>query len=90
LKANRAGSGTAAAELAPPSGTSTFGKVAWFAFGHHGVHGLDFALVLLFFGIIMAYEGTYLFLLFINFNPPLRNCFSQVVSLYTRNKQMRC
>lgn len=45
---------------APPIGTSTFGKVAWFAFGEYGVHGLDFALVLLFVGIIMAYEGTYI------------------------------
>jgi hypothetical protein len=71
LRANRAGnSGAAAAELAPPSGTSTFGKVAWFAFGHHGVHGLDFALVLLFFGIIMAYEGTYIYM----FLPPGLSC----------------
>lgn len=42
----------------PPSFvTSTFGKVAWLAFGEIGVHGLDVALVVLFFGIIVAYEG---------------------------------
>lgn len=41
----------------PPHGISTFGKVAWFAFGQHGVHGLDFMLVILFLGIIVAYEG---------------------------------
>jgi amino acid permease len=41
----------------PPRGTSTFAKVAWFAFGQHGIHGLDFLLVILFFGIIVAYEG---------------------------------
>lgn len=43
--------------ISPPLGTSTFAKVAWFAFGQHGVHGLDFLLVILFFGIIVAYEG---------------------------------
>jgi amino acid permease len=41
----------------PPHGTSTFGKVAWFAFGERGVHGLDMGLVILFFGILVAYEG---------------------------------
>jgi amino acid permease len=43
--------------ISPPLGTSTFAKVAWFAFGQHGVHGLDILLVILFFGIIVAYEG---------------------------------
>lgn len=43
----------------PPHGISTFGKVAWFAFGQHGVHGLDVLLVILFFGIIVAYEGKF-------------------------------
>lgn len=43
----------------PPVVTSTFGRVAWIAFGEKGVHGLDVALVILFLGIIVAYEGSF-------------------------------
>jgi Transmembrane amino acid transporter protein len=41
-----------------PSNISTFGKVAWLAFGDIGIHGLDIVLVILFLGIIVAYEGN--------------------------------
>jgi len=34
---------------------STFSKVAWFAFGTTGIHGLDVILVIVFLGIIIAY-----------------------------------
>ena len=47
--------------------SSTFGKVAWFAFGEKGVHGLDVVLVLLFLGIIVAYDGEFLCFFFCTF-----------------------
>lgn len=40
----------------PPSGTSTFGKVAWHAFGSWGLHFLDFIMISLFMGVIISYE----------------------------------
>lgn len=48
--------------------SSTFGKVAWFAFGEKGVHGLDGVLVLLFLGIIVAYDGEFRCFFFCTFS----------------------
>ena len=41
----------------PPGGTSTLGKVAWYALGKNGVHALDVVMVMLLSGIIITYEG---------------------------------
>ena len=42
----------------PPERTSTFGQVAWYAFGSVGLHIIDALLIMLMLGIIVAYEGT--------------------------------
>lgn len=39
----------------PPRGTSTLGRVAWYAFGTRGLQALDILFVLLLLGIIVAY-----------------------------------
>ncbi len=39
--------------------TGTFGKVALFAFGSSGLHLVDTSMMILMFGIIIAYEGKY-------------------------------
>ena len=41
----------------PPAGTSTFGKVAWYAFGNKGLMALDLMMLILLCGIIVAYVG---------------------------------
>jgi amino acid permease len=43
------------AQQHPPRGTSTFGKVAWYAFGSVGLQVFDIIFVLLLLGIIIAY-----------------------------------
>lgn len=42
----------------PPRGTSTLGRVAWFAFGDAGLQALDVMLVILLLGIIVAYVSA--------------------------------
>jgi amino acid permease len=42
----------------PPSGTSTLGRVAWYAFGDPGLMALDILFVLLLLGIIIAYVSA--------------------------------
>jgi Transmembrane amino acid transporter protein len=46
--------------LYPPRGTSTLGRVAWFAFGRVGFQIVDVMVVLLFVGIIVAYVAAVL------------------------------
>jgi amino acid permease len=41
----------------PATASTTFSKVVWFVLGPRGIHGLDLVLVVLFVGIIVAYEG---------------------------------
>ena len=43
---------------APPEGTTAYGAVAWHAAGSRGLVVLDALMILLFFGILMAYEGS--------------------------------
>lgn len=45
-------------DVYPPDGTTTFGVVAWYAAGPKGLMMLDMLMMLLFFGIVLAYEGT--------------------------------
>lgn len=40
----------------PPEGTTTYGSVAWYAMGRKGLLLLDTLMILLFFGIVVAYE----------------------------------
>mmetsp|Transcript_37386 Transcript_37386/g.78849 ORF Transcript_37386/g.78849 Transcript_37386/m.78849 type:complete len:508 (+) Transcript_37386:95-1618(+) len=40
----------------PPEGTTTYGVVAWYASGSKGLVVLDLLMILLFFGILIAYE----------------------------------
>lgn len=40
----------------PPDGTTTYGAVAWYAAGRKGLVLLDTLMILLFFGIVVAYE----------------------------------
>lgn len=47
--------------------TSTFGKVALFAFGKFGLHFVDAIMIILMFGIVVAYEGNYMYLIFLSF-----------------------
>jgi amino acid permease len=42
----------------PPAGTSTLGRVAWYAFGDPGLTALDILFVLLLLGIIIAYVSA--------------------------------
>jgi hypothetical protein len=44
-------------QLEMPEGTATFGKVVWHAIGPSGVHLFDVIMIILLFGIIIAYEG---------------------------------
>ena len=44
-------------DVYPPDGTTTFGVVAWYAAGPKGLMMLDMLMMLLFFGILLAYEG---------------------------------
>jgi amino acid permease len=40
----------------PPSGTTHYGRVAWYAMGPSGLMALDLLMLFLFFGILIAYE----------------------------------
>mmetsp|Transcript_12059 Transcript_12059/g.25686 ORF Transcript_12059/g.25686 Transcript_12059/m.25686 type:complete len:443 (-) Transcript_12059:427-1755(-) len=40
----------------PPDGTTTYGVVAWYASGPRGLMALDMLMIMLFFGILIAYE----------------------------------
>lgn len=41
----------------PPEGTTTYGIVAWHAFGNAGLMILDLLMIMLFVGLLIAYEG---------------------------------
>lgn len=51
----------------PPTGTSTLGRVAWYAFGRTGLQILDVMVVLLLLGIVIAYVAAVL--TFVNDTP---------------------
>ena len=42
----------------PPEGTSTYGRVAWYALGPIGLHTMDVALLVLLLGVVIAYEDA--------------------------------
>ena len=42
----------------PPEGTSTYGRVAWYAVGPIGLHVMDVALLILLLGVVIAYEDA--------------------------------
>lgn len=42
----------------PPEGTSTYGRVAWYALGPIGLHMMDVALLVLLLGVVIAYEDA--------------------------------
>ena len=42
----------------PPPGTSTYGRVAWYALGPIGLHIMDAALLVLLLGVVIAYEDA--------------------------------
>ena len=42
----------------PPEGTSTYGRVAWYALGPIGLHMMDIALLVLLLGVVIAYEDA--------------------------------
>ena len=42
-------------ERAPPSGTTTLGKLAWYAWGRSGTYSLDLVMVLYLVGVIVTY-----------------------------------
>ena len=42
----------------PPDGTSTYGRVAWYALGPIGLHMMDVALLVLLLGVVIAYEDA--------------------------------
>ena len=44
----------------PPEGTTTYGVVAWYALGQKGLMILDLLMLLLFVGLLIAYEGELL------------------------------
>lgn len=43
-----------------PLSSGTFGKLAWYAFGSIGLHTIDAIMIILMFGIVIAYEGKLL------------------------------
>lgn len=44
----------------PPSGTTTYGVIAWHAFGKAGLIGLDSLMIMLSAGLLVAYQGNFL------------------------------
>lgn len=49
---------SASATSSPPRGTSTLGRVAWYAFSDAGLQALDVMMVILLLGIIVAYVSA--------------------------------
>lgn len=47
-----------AEQKCPPEGTSTYGRVAWYALGPIGLHTMDVALLVLLLGVVIAYEDA--------------------------------
>jgi amino acid permease len=44
----------------PPDGTTTYGVVAWHAYGRSGLMALDLLMILLFVGLLIAYQGEFI------------------------------
>lgn len=44
----------------PPEGTTTYGAVAWHAYGRSGLIALELLMMLLFVGLLIAYQGEFI------------------------------